>query len=107
MPAEQATGRPLAANTGWTCSALPSATTRSYLASSTPSEQAGVTVGGAVVGPGAGDNAAVALGVGAGPGDAIISIGTSGVVAAVADVPIAELSGEVITLADATGRAFG
>ena len=69
-----------------------------------PSEPAGVTGGGAVVGPGAGDNAAVALGVGAKPGDAIISIGTSGVAAAVADVPIADLSGEVITSADATGR---
>jgi sugar (pentulose or hexulose) kinase len=41
-----------------------------------PSEPAGVIVGGAVVGPGAGDNAAVALGVGARPGDAIISNAT-------------------------------
>jgi xylulokinase len=69
-----------------------------------PSEPAGVTAGGAVVGPGAGDNAAVALGVGARPGDAVISMGTSGVVAAVADVPIADLSGQVIASADATGR---
>jgi xylulokinase len=44
------------------------------------------------------------LGVGAGPGDVIISIGTSGVVSAVADSPIADPSGEVIDSADATGR---
>jgi xylulokinase len=69
-----------------------------------PSEPAGLTPSGAVVGPGAGDNAATALGIGAGPGDVIISIGTSGVVSAVADSPIADLSGEVIDAADATGR---
>ncbi len=56
------------------------------------------------VGPGAGDNAAAALGVAAGPGDVIISIGTSGVVSAVADFPIADSNGEVINFADATGR---
>jgi xylulokinase len=69
-----------------------------------PSEPAGLTHRGAVVGPGAGDNAAAALGVGAGPGDVIISIGTSGVVSAVADSPIANPTGEVINSADATGR---
>jgi xylulokinase len=69
-----------------------------------PSEPAGLTHSGAVVGPGAGDNAAAALGIGAGPGDVIISIGTSGVVSAVAGSPIADPSGEVIDSADATGR---
>lgn len=69
-----------------------------------PSEPAGLIPSGAVVGPGAGDNAAVALGVGAGPGDVIISIGTSGVVSAVADSPIADPTGEVVGSADATGR---
>jgi xylulokinase len=69
-----------------------------------PSEPAGLTHRGAVVGPGAGDNAAAALGVGAGPRDVIISIGTSGVVSAVADSPIANPTGEVINSADATGR---
>jgi xylulokinase len=69
-----------------------------------PSEPAGLTPSGAVVGPGAGDNAATALGIGAGPGDVIISIGTSGVVSAVVDSPIADSSGEVIDAADATGR---
>ena len=33
---------------------------------------------GALLGPGAGDNAAAALGLGAGPGDVVVSIGTSG-----------------------------
>jgi xylulokinase len=69
-----------------------------------PFEPAGHTQNGAVVGPGAGDNAATALGIGAGPGDVIISIGTSGVVSAVVDSPIADPSGEVINSADATGR---
>ena len=69
-----------------------------------PSEPAGLTHSGAVVGPGAGDNAAAALGVGAEPGDVIISIGTSGVVSAVADSPIADATGKVIDSADATGR---
>jgi xylulokinase len=69
-----------------------------------PSEPAGLTHSGAVVGPGAGDNAAAALGIGAGPGDVIISIGTSGVVSAVAGSPIADPTGEVIDSADATGR---
>ena len=59
-----------------------------------PFEPAGHTQNGAVVGPGAGDNAATALGIGAGPGDVIISIGTSGVVSAVVDSPIADPSGE-------------
>jgi xylulokinase len=56
------------------------------------------------LGPGAGDNAAAALGVGAGPGDVVVSIGTSGVVSAVADVPARDPSGIVAGFADATGR---
>ena len=68
-----------------------------------PSEPAGLIPSGAVVGPGAGDNAAVALGVDQ-TGDVIISIGTSGVVSAVADSPIADPTGEVVGSADATGR---
>jgi xylulokinase len=47
-----------------------------------PSEPAGLTPSGAVVGAGAGDNAAAAFGAAAGSGDVIISIGTSGVVSA-------------------------
>jgi xylulokinase len=59
--------------------------------------------GNAVLGPGAGDNAAAALGVGAGLGDVVVSIGTSGVVSAVADVPARDASGIVAGFADATG----
>jgi xylulokinase len=59
--------------------------------------------GGAVLGPGAGDNAAAALGVGARLGDVVVSIGTSGVVSAVANVPARDPSGIVAGFADATG----
>ncbi|MBK6870601.1 MAG: xylulokinase [Kineosporiaceae bacterium] len=59
---------------------------------------------GALLGPGTGDNMAAALGVGAEPGDVIVSIGTSGVVSAVASVPAADPSGAVAGFADATGR---
>jgi xylulokinase len=58
----------------------------------------------AVLGPGAGDNAAAALGVGAQPGDVVVSVGTSGVVSAVADVPAHDPTGIVAGFADATGR---
>ncbi|NES28886.1 xylulokinase [Micromonospora terminaliae] len=57
-----------------------------------------------LLGPGTGDNAAAALGAGAGPGDVVVSIGTSGTVFAVADTPAADPSGAVAGFADATGR---
>jgi xylulokinase len=57
-----------------------------------------------LVGPGAGDNAAAALGLGAGTGDVIVSIGTSGTVFAVADDQSADRTGAVAGFADATGR---
>ena len=69
-----------------------------------PSERAGHTPSGTVLGPGTGDNAAAALGLGAGPGDVVVSIGTSGVVSAVTDAPAADPSGTVAGFADATGR---
>lgn len=59
---------------------------------------------GALLGPGAGDNAAAALGVGMGPGDVTISLGTSGVVSAVASDPVRDPSGLVTGFADATGH---
>ncbi len=59
---------------------------------------------GAVVAPGTGDNMAAALGVGLRPGDAVISIGTSGTVYAVTDTPTADASGAVAGFCDATGR---
>ena len=47
---------------------------------------------------------AAALGVGAEPGDVIVSIGTSGIVSTVSDVPAADPSGIVAGYADMTGR---
>ena len=69
-----------------------------------PAESAGRTPSGAVLGPGAGDNAAAALGLGAAAGDCVMSLGTSGVVSAVADVAPRDDSGLVAGFADATGR---
>ena len=69
-----------------------------------PAEAGGYIKSGAVLGPGTGDNAAAALGLGAGPGDVVVSIGTSGVVTAVSDVPSADVTGAVAGFADATGR---
>lgn len=68
-----------------------------------PVASAGTTAAGAAVGPGAADNAAAALGVGAQPGDVVVSVGTSGTVFAVADTPAADPSGIVAGFADATG----
>ncbi|MDF0513696.1 FGGY family carbohydrate kinase [Agromyces sp. H3Y2-19a] len=56
------------------------------------------------VGAGAGDNAGAALGLGAEPGDAIVSIGTSGTVSAISREPIFDASGTVAGFADATGN---
>lgn len=62
------------------------------------------TPSGALIGAGAGDNAAAALGVNAGVGDVVISVGTSGTVFAVSDTPTADESGQVAGFADATGN---
>jgi xylulokinase len=69
-----------------------------------PAELAGRLPSGAALGPGTGDNAAAALGVGARSGDVIVSIGTSGTVFSVAEAPAADPSGAVAGFADATGR---
>src|SRR4051794_8203189 len=69
-----------------------------------PAASPGTTGGGAVLGAGTGDNAAAALGLGAGPGDVVISIGTSGTVFAVTEAPTADPGGTVAGFADATGR---
>jgi xylulokinase len=69
-----------------------------------PAAPVGQTAAGAVVGPGTGDNMAAALGLGAVTGDVTVSIGTSGVVAAVSEAPTADASGYVAGFADATGR---
>ena len=58
---------------------------------------------GFLVGPGAGDNAAAALGLDARPGDVVVSIGTSGTVFAATDAPVSDPTGTVAGFADATG----
>ncbi|MCD0445950.1 xylulokinase [Glycomyces sp. A-F 0318] len=69
-----------------------------------PNEVVGRTPWGAAVAPGTGDNAGAALGLGLGPGDVAVSLGTSGTVFGVSDVPANDPSGLVAGFADATGR---
>ncbi|GAB3609732.1 FGGY-family carbohydrate kinase [Humibacter ginsengiterrae] len=78
-----------------------------------PGDSAGMTAeqhdvvavrAGLVVGPGAGDNAGAALGLGAASGDVVVSLGTSGTVFAVTDVSTPDPSGSVAGFADASGR---
>lgn len=78
-----------------------------------PSEQAGaitseaaVALGipsGVIVGLGSGDNMAAALGLGLGPGDIAMSLGTSGTVYTVSENPTEDESGAVAGFADANG----
>lgn len=58
---------------------------------------------GALVAPGTGDNMGAALGLGLAPGEAALSLGTSGTVYTVALEPAADPSGVVAGFADATG----
>jgi xylulokinase len=66
-------------------------------------EPVGRTATGALVGPGTGDNMGAALGLGARPGDVVVSLGTSGTAFAVSERPTADGSGLVAGFADATG----
>ena len=59
---------------------------------------------GTLIGPGAGDNAAAALGVGAELGDVIVSLGTSGTAFSVSKTPTFDPTGEVAGFCDATGN---
>lgn len=68
-----------------------------------PWDTAGEHRPGVVVSAGTGDNMGAALGLGAGRGDVMVSIGTSGVVAAVTGAPTADPSGTVAGFADAAG----
>lgn len=69
-----------------------------------PSQAAGRTPEGVLLGPGTGDNAGAALGLGAGPGDVVVSLGTSGVVSSVSATPTADPSGTIAGFASATGE---
>jgi len=66
-------------------------------------ERVGVTTSGMVVAAGTGDNMAAALGAGAGEGDVLVSIGTSGTVFASAQRPSCDPTGAVAGFADAAG----
>ena len=68
-----------------------------------PGASAGQLPEGALVGPGAGDNAGAALGLGARDGDVVVSIGTSGTVFAVTGTPSRDETGAVAGFADASG----
>jgi xylulokinase len=68
-----------------------------------PADHATSMSSGRVIGPGAGDNAAAALGVSASYGDVVVSVGTSGVVSAVSASPTADPTGLVAGFASATG----
>lgn len=59
--------------------------------------------GTALTGPGCGDNAGAALGLGLAVGQTSLSLGTSGVVASVSATPTFDASGLVTGFADATG----
>ncbi|MFM8897695.1 MAG: xylulokinase [Actinomycetota bacterium] len=69
-----------------------------------PNEFGGTTTTGVQIAAGAGDNAGAALGLGAGVGDLVISLGTSGTAFAVSATPTHDPSGEVAGFADATGN---
>ncbi|QYH36664.1 xylulokinase [Salinibacterium sp. M195] len=70
-----------------------------------PGESAGTIAGTTTaVACGAGDNAGAALGLGARPGDAVVSIGTSGTVFAVASEQLPDPTGTVAGFADASGN---
>ncbi len=59
---------------------------------------------GARVGPGTGDNMGAALGLGAEPGELVVSLGTSGTAYTVSDVATTDATGAVAGFADASGR---
>jgi xylulokinase len=69
-----------------------------------PAASPASTAAGVVLAPGTGDNMAASLGLGARPGDVVVSVGTSGTVFAVSERPAADPSGIVAGFADATGR---
>jgi xylulokinase len=76
-----------------------------------PTDRAGVTIAGIPgipagipIGVGSGDNGAAALALNLATGDAVMSLGTSGVVYARSAAPVHDYSGVVCSYADATGE---
>ncbi len=68
-----------------------------------PGAVAAETTSGAVVAGGTGDNMGAALGMALGPGDLLISVGTSGVASTISAAPVADGTGVVAGFADAAG----
>nr|WP_145488338.1 MULTISPECIES: FGGY family carbohydrate kinase [Streptomyces] len=68
-----------------------------------PAEAAGTTPEGLLISAGTGETMAAAFGLGIGLGDAVVSLGASGSVMAVHPEPLADQSGVITSLADATG----
>ena len=60
--------------------------------------------GGCILAPGGGDNAMASLGLGMAVGDVSISLGTSGVAAAIAENPTYDMTGAISGFADCTGH---
>ncbi|PWG59871.1 xylulokinase [Bifidobacterium catulorum] len=60
--------------------------------------------GGCLIGPGGGDNAMASFGLGMAVGDVSVSLGTSGVAAAIAENPVYDLTGAISGFADCTGH---
>jgi xylulokinase len=69
-----------------------------------PAEVGGRTAEGALVAAGTGDNMGAALALNAGPGDVVVSLGTSGTVFAVTAEGTADPTGFVAGFCDATGH---
>ncbi|MEV6607576.1 xylulokinase [Kutzneria sp. NPDC051319] len=69
-----------------------------------PAEVTGRTADGVLVAAGTGDNMGAALALNAGPGDVVVSLGTSGTVFAVTEEGTADPTGFVAGFCDATGR---
>ncbi|MGW1804303.1 FGGY family carbohydrate kinase [Streptomyces sp. NPDC002078] len=68
-----------------------------------PSDAAGTTPEGLLISAGTGETMAAAFGLGIGLGDAVVSLGASGSVMAVHPEALADQSGMITSLADATG----
>ncbi len=68
-----------------------------------PSEIVGHTPDGVAIAPGTGDNMAAGLGLGLKPGEAVVSLGTSGTAFVMSDHQTHEPTGTVAGFADATG----
>ncbi|MFE4961572.1 FGGY family carbohydrate kinase [Streptomyces sp. NPDC056660] len=68
-----------------------------------PSDAAGTTPEGLLISAGTGETMAAAFGLGLGFGDAVVSLGASGSVMAVHPEALADTSGMITSLADATG----